>query len=207
METKKGEEIDSLYKVVLIGDSGVGKSNILSQFIRGEFNAESKTTIGVEFATKNLVQDEKKIKVQVWDTAGQERFRSMASAYYRGAAGAVVVYDITRVGTFENIEKWMKELKNYSDENIVTILVGNKCDLRQYRAVKADQGEEYARKHNMIFMETSALDSTNVNEAFEVAIRGKQQITQRFLKRREPKSRLKRLCCEGTFYKQKHLKT
>lgn len=112
---KQEKEHDHLYKIVLIGDSAVGKSNILSRFTKNEFNAESKTTIGVEFATKNVTMDSKKVKLQVWDTAGQERFRSMASAYYRGALGALLVYDITRRNTFENLDKWVKELKNYAE--------------------------------------------------------------------------------------------
>ena len=100
MTTKKREESDITLKIVLVGDSGVGKSNIISKYTKNEFNYESKTTIGVEFATKALVQDGKTIKVQIWDTAGQERYRSMASAYYRGAMGALLVYDITRASSF-----------------------------------------------------------------------------------------------------------
>lgn len=98
---------------------------------------ESKTTIGVEFATKTLEVKEKTVKVQIWDTAGQERYRSMASAYYRGATGALLVYDITRASSFENLEKWIKELKNFAAEDIVCLLIGNKSDLRQYRSLKS----------------------------------------------------------------------
>ena len=159
---KQEKEHDHLFKIVLIGDSAVGKSNILSRFVKGEFNPESKTTIGVEFATKNLTLDQKRIKLQVWDTAGQERFRSMASAYYRGAMGALLVYDITRRNTFENLDKWVKELKNFAEEGIVTVLIGNKSDLRQFRSVKTEQGQEYASRNSMIFLATSAMDSTNI---------------------------------------------
>lgn len=167
---KQEKEHDHLFKIVLIGDSAVGKSNILSRFVKGEFNPESKTTIGVEFATKNITLDQKRIKLQVWDTAGQERFRSMASAYYRGAMGALLVYDITRRNTFENLDKWVKELKNFAEEGIVTVLIGNKSDLRQFRSVKTEQGEEYAGRNSMIFLETSALDSSNIDEAFNLAV-------------------------------------
>lgn len=121
---------------MLVGDSGVGKSNIISKFTKNEFNFESKTTIGVEFATKVLDVDGNPLKVQIWDTAGQERYRSMASAYYRGAVGALLVYDITRASSFENLEKWLKELRNYGSEEMVCLMVGNKSDLKQYRSLK-----------------------------------------------------------------------
>jgi small GTP-binding protein len=121
---------------VLVGDSGVGKSNIISRFTKNEFNLESKTTIGVEFATKVVEIEGRQLKVQIWDTAGQERYRSMASAYYRGAVGALLVYDITRASSFENLEKWLKELKNYGNEDMVCLMVGNKSDLKQYRSLK-----------------------------------------------------------------------
>lgn len=101
--SKKKEESETQLKIVLVGDSGVGKSNIISQFTKNEFNLESKTTIGVEFATKVVELDDRSVKVQIWDTAGQERYRSMASAYYRGAVGALMVYDITRASSFENL--------------------------------------------------------------------------------------------------------
>ena len=140
MNNKKREESDITLKIVLVGDSGVGKSNIISKYTKNEFNYESKTTIGVEFATKALVQENKTIKVQIWDTAGQERYRSMASAYYRGAMGALLVYDITRASSFENLDKWLKELKNYGNEDIVCRMVGNKSDLKQYRSLKCTRG-------------------------------------------------------------------
>ena len=128
---------DFHYKIVLLGDSGVGKSNIINKFIKNQFNTDSKTTIGVEFAAKTLEVKGKIIKTQIWDTAGQERYRSMASAYYRGATGALLVYDITRSNSFENLEKWTKQLKNYANEDIICLLIGNKSDLRQYRSIKS----------------------------------------------------------------------
>uniref|UniRef100_A0A4W3K1J5 RAB11a, member RAS oncogene family n=1 Tax=Callorhinchus milii TaxID=7868 RepID=A0A4W3K1J5_CALMI len=115
--------------VVLIGDSGVGKSNLLSRFTRNEFNLESKSTIGVEFATRSIQVDGKTIKAQIWDTAGQERYRAITSAYYRGAVGALLVYDIAKHLTYENVERWLKELRDHADSNIVIMLVGNKSDL------------------------------------------------------------------------------
>uniref|UniRef100_A0A669AYA0 RAB11B, member RAS oncogene family, a n=2 Tax=Oreochromis TaxID=8139 RepID=A0A669AYA0_ORENI len=131
-------------KVVLIGDSGVGKSNLLSRFTRNEFNLESKSTIGVEFATRSIQVDGKTIKAQIWDTAGQERYRAITSAYYRGAVGALLVYDIAKHLTYENVERWLKELRDHADNNIVIMLVGNKSDLRHLRAVPTDEARAFA---------------------------------------------------------------
>uniref|UniRef100_A0A914PZS8 Ras-related protein Rab-25 n=1 Tax=Panagrolaimus davidi TaxID=227884 RepID=A0A914PZS8_9BILA len=152
----------------MIGDSGVGKSNLLSRFTSNEFDLSSKTTIGVEFATKTIQFDDKKIKAQIWDTAGQERYRAVTAAYYRGAIGAIVVYDITKHGTFENIETWLNELKKYTaaDQNITIMVIGNKSDLRHLRAVPVEEGKNFAEIRGISFFETSALDSTNVEKAF-----------------------------------------
>jgi len=162
----KDEEYDYLFKVVLIGDSGVGKSNLLSRFTRNEFNLESKSTIGVEFATKSIQVDAKTIKAQIWDTAGQERYRAITSAYYRGAVGALLVYDISKHVTFENVERWLKELRDHAEQNIVIMLVGNKSDLRHKRAVTTEDAMAFAESNNLAFIETSALDATGVDEAF-----------------------------------------
>jgi len=162
----KDDEYDFLFKIVLIGDSGVGKSNLLSRFTRNEFNLESKSTIGVEFATRSIKCDAKTVKSQIWDTAGQERYRAITSAYYRGAVGALLVYDIARASSFENVERWLNELRDHADSNIVIMLVGNKCDLRHLRAVQTETAATFAEKHGLSFIETSALDSTNVEQAF-----------------------------------------
>lgn len=161
------EEYDYLFKVVLIGDSGVGKSNLLSRFTRNEFNLESKSTIGVEFATKSIQAEGKTIKAQIWDTAGQERYRAITSAYYRGAVGALLVYDISKHSTFENVERWLKELRDHAESNIVVMLVGNKSDLRHLRAVETDEAMAFAEQHNLAFIETSALDASGVDTAFQ----------------------------------------
>uniref|UniRef100_A0A8D2KT98 Ras-related protein Rab-25 n=1 Tax=Varanus komodoensis TaxID=61221 RepID=A0A8D2KT98_VARKO len=131
-------------EVVLIGDSGVGKSNLLSRFTRNEFNLESKSTIGVEFATRSIQVDSKTVKAQIWDTAGQERYRAITSAYYRGAVGALLVYDIAKYLTYENAERWLKELQDHADTSIVIMLVGNKSDLRHLRAVPTDEAKSFA---------------------------------------------------------------
>lgn len=162
----KEDDYDYLFKVVLIGDSGVGKSNLLSRFTRDEFNLESKSTIGVEFATKSITTNGKVIKAQIWDTAGQERYRAITSAYYRGAVGALLVYDISKRVTFENLERWLQELRDHADPNIVIMLVGNKGDLRHLRAVGQDEALAFAEKHGLAGIETSALESTNVETAF-----------------------------------------
>jgi small GTP-binding protein len=162
----RDEEYDYLFKVVLIGDSGVGKSNLLSRFTRNEFNLESKSTIGVEFATRSVNIDGKTIKAQIWDTAGQERYRAITSAYYRGAVGALLVYDIAKHPTYENVERWLKELRDHADASIVIMLVGNKSDLRHLRAVPTDEARSFAERNGVSFIETSALDSSNVEQAF-----------------------------------------
>ncbi|KAG8180500.1 hypothetical protein JTE90_007456 [Oedothorax gibbosus] len=163
----KDDEYDYLFKVVLIGDSGVGKTNLLSRFTRNEFSLESKSTIGVEFATRSIQVDGKTVKAQIWDTAGQERYRAITSAYYRGAVGALLVYDIAKHMTYENVERWLKELQDHADQNIVIMLVGNKSDLRHLRAVPTDEARAFAEKNNLSFIETSALDTTNVEAAFQ----------------------------------------
>ncbi|XP_020587411.1 ras-related protein RABA5a [Phalaenopsis equestris] len=162
---------DYLFKIVLVGDSAVGKSNLLARFARDEFYSNSKSTIGVEFQTQKMVIDGKEIKAQIWDTAGQERFRAVTSAYYRGAVGALIVYDISRRQTFENVGRWLNELNTYSDMNVVTILVGNKSDLKESREVSVEEGKALAEVEGLFFMETSALDSSNVTAAFQTVVK------------------------------------
>lgn len=160
------QKIDYVFKVVLIGDSAVGKSQLLARFARNEFSVDSKATIGVEFQTKTLVIDHKTVKAQIWDTAGQERYRAVTSAYYRGAVGAMLVYDMTKRQSFDHIARWLEELRGHADKNIVIMLIGNKCDLASLRAVPVEDAKEFAERENLFFMETSALDSTNVETAF-----------------------------------------
>ncbi|OJI96380.1 hypothetical protein ASPVEDRAFT_23398 [Aspergillus versicolor CBS 583.65] len=166
------DEYDFLFKVVLIGDSGVGKSNLLSRFTRNEFNLDSKSTIGVEFATRSIQVDSKTIKAQIWDTAGQERYRAITSAYYRGAVGALLVYDISKHQTYDNVNRWLKELRDHADSNIVIMLVGNKSDLRHLRAVPTEEAKQFASENNLSFIETSALDASNVELAFQNILTG-----------------------------------
>ena len=140
MEGGKGDGKDGydyLFKIVLIGDSGVGKSNLLTRYCKNDFKIESKTTIGVEFATKNVfTTDGKRVKAQIWDTAGQERYSAITSAYYRNAVGALLMYDTTCEQSFKNVALWLKKLKDFADPNIVILLVGNKTDLKDKREVR-----------------------------------------------------------------------
>merc|ERR1712226_1224287 len=119
------------------------------------------------FATRSIEVDGKTIKAQIWDTAGQERYRAITSAYYRGAVGALLVYDISKHSTFENVERWLKELRDHAEANIVVMLVGNKSDLRHLRAVETDEAMAFAEQHNLAFIETSALDASGVDTAFQ----------------------------------------
>jgi len=180
-DTARDQDYDYLFKVVLIGDSGVGKSNLLTRFTRDEFKADSKSTIGVEFATQQIRCDNKIIKAQIWDTAGQERYRAITSAYYRGAVGALLVYDITKAATFESVKTmWLEELKQNADDSIIIMLVGNKKDLGHIRTVSTEEGRNFAEKNQLSFIETSAQqrdgekerlpegeESGNVTRAFE----------------------------------------
>lgn len=160
------QKIDYVFKVVLIGDSAVGKSQLLNRFARNEFTLDSKATIGVEFQTRTIVVDHRTIKAQIWDTAGQERYRAVTSAYYRGAVGAMLVYDITKRQTFDHVARWLDELRIHADNNIVIMLVGNKTDLGNLRAVPTEDAKEFAEKEGLFFLETSALEATNVESSF-----------------------------------------
>jgi Ras-related protein Rab-11A len=155
---------------VLVGDSGVGKSNLLSRFTKGEFFEETKSTIGVEFAVKSVVVDGKTIKAQTWDTAGQERYRAITSAYYRSAVGAMLVYDISKKDTFDNIERWLTELRQHADSNIIIMLVGNKSDLKHLREVPQERARAFCEENGLNLVETSAKDNTNVEFAFQKLI-------------------------------------
>jgi len=162
---------DYLFKIIVLGDCAVGKSNILSQYSKNIFNKSSKSTIGVELFTKFFRYEGKIIKVNIWDTAGQERFTSMITTYYKGAKGALLVYDITRKYTFDNIDKWLRELVSINSNNISMTLIGNKSDLSLLRQVSKNEAQFKANKYGIKFYETSALDSSNIKHAFEDMIK------------------------------------
>lgn len=160
------EKIDYVYKVVVIGDSAVGKTQVLSRFTRNEFCFDSKSTIGVEFQTRTVAIQSKVVKAQIWDTAGQERYRAVTSAYYRGALGAVLVYDITKRQSFDHVARWVEELRVHADNSIVIALIGNKVDLEDKREVPSEDAVEFAESQGLYFFETSALTGDNVEAAF-----------------------------------------
>jgi len=145
--TQKEEEFNMIFKVVLIGDSGVGKTNIMSRYIKDEFSIETKTTVGVEFGAKKLEINGTNIKAQIWDTAGQERYKSITNAYYKGAKGALIVFDITRPSSFESVDKWITELKSKCDVDVSIIMIGNKCDLENERAVSKEESLKKAEQY------------------------------------------------------------
>ena len=166
------EQYDYLFKIVLIGESGVGKSNMLSRFTKNEFNLESKATIGVEFATKCITFNKKVIKSQIWDTAGQERFRAITSSYYKGAMGALLVFDISKKQSFDNLDRWLNEVRAFTKSEVCIILVGNKADLAYMREVPQEEAIKYAAQQKIPYFETSALASTNVEKVFEELLVG-----------------------------------
>lgn len=161
---------DYIFKIVIIGDSAVGKSNILSRYTKDYFDLDSKSTVGVELSTKLYKKKDTIISVNLWDTAGQERFASITSAYYKGANGALIVYDITRRYTFESVDKWYREMTGICGKNLVIFLVGNKCDLTEKRQISIEEGKEKASMLGINFIETSALSSIGVNEVFRKSV-------------------------------------
>ncbi|KAK8510836.1 hypothetical protein V6N13_097597 [Hibiscus sabdariffa] len=159
-------EYDYLFKLLLIGDSGVGKSCLLLRFADDSYLESYISTIGVDFKIRTVDQDGKTIKLQIWDTAGQERFRTITSSYYRGAHGIIVVYDVTDLESFNNVKQWLNEIDRYASDNVNKLLVGNKCDLTANRAVPYETAKAFAEEIGIPFMETSAKSATNVEEAF-----------------------------------------
>jgi Ras-related protein Rab-11A len=170
--TNNNEQEDYSIKLVVVGDSGVGKSNILSRFVQNEFNQDSKATVGVELSTKTFKVNDKVVKVHLWDTAGQERYKSITSAYYRGAKGAMIVYDITRPESFNNVDKWFNEIREYGDKNVVIMMAGNKSDLSNLRSVDIKKAEDKSKTLGIPVMETSAFSSQNIQNAFKLLING-----------------------------------
>mmetsp|Transcript_64034 Transcript_64034/g.133511 ORF Transcript_64034/g.133511 Transcript_64034/m.133511 type:complete len:202 (+) Transcript_64034:109-714(+) len=159
-------EYDYLFKLLLIGDSGVGKSCLLLRFADDTYTESYISTIGVDFKIRTLELDGKTIKLQIWDTAGQERFRTITSSYYRGAHGIIVVYDVTDQESFNNVKQWMNEIDRYASDKVNKMLVGNKCDLTSKKVVDYDAAKEFADQLGIPFLETSAKNSTNVEQAF-----------------------------------------
>eukprot|EP01038_Epipyxis_sp_PR26KG_P011210 gene11210-15041_t len=167
MSTRK--DYDYLFKLVLIGDNGVGKSALLLRFAENTFSEipASSATIGVDFKFRILKVEKKTVKLQIWDTAGQERFKTITSAYYRGADGIIMIYDITNHDSFRHMNEWFQEVNRYASESCVKLIVANKIDLEN-RVISINEGKTYAQSLNLPFIETSASDGTNVEEAFQL---------------------------------------
>ncbi|CAX39704.1 Ras-related protein Sec4 [Candida dubliniensis CD36] len=157
---------DMIMKLLLVGDSGVGKSCLLLRFVEDKFNPSFITTIGIDFKIRTIESKGKRIKLQVWDTAGQERFRTITTAYYRGAMGIVLIYDVTDSRSFENVENWFQTVTQHANEDAQIFLVGNKCDDEVNRQVSKEQGQELAAKLNVPFLEASAKSNENVDSIF-----------------------------------------
>jgi len=165
------ENILTTLKILIIGESSVGKSSLMLRFTEDDFDEEQALTIGVDFKMKNINIDGVNVKLAIWDTAGQERFRTLTPSYYRDAQGAILVYDVTKVGTFQKLDSWLNELEVYGTKpNMVKMIVANKID-QPNREVSRDEGFRFAKKHRMLFLETSAKTSEGVAEAFEEVVR------------------------------------
>lgn len=165
------QDFDYLFKVVIVGDSGVGKSNILLRFTENNFSFSFHPTIGVDFKIKTFQYESFTVKLQLWDTAGQERFKNVANTYYKGAHAVLLVYDITNPSSFKSLEKWIEEVEGHSDCMLVKLLVGNKVDLEDQRKVSLGEAKLFAEKLNIKFLETSAKDTINIDEAFSCLVK------------------------------------
>ena len=166
------QKSDYLFKIILLGDTAVGKSSIVARYTHNTFDEELKATIGVEFGAKTIVLEDKIIKAQIWDTAGQEKFGALTRYYYQGVSGSLMVYDITNKESFEHIREWNSVLMQNTENTTIKILIGNKSDLKAKREVKTETAVQYAQSEGMAFLETSALESTNVDMAFERLVSG-----------------------------------
>ena len=174
------------FKVVIVGDSSVGKTNLVKRFMNNTFLKDSKATVGVEFMSKTFIVNKKVFKVELWDTAGQERYKAITAAYYKGAKGAMIVYDVTSKSTFDNVDKWCNELRMKGSNNINIIMIGNKTDLKDNIVITADMSQEKGKFLQIPVMETSALDSSNVKEAFYLLI---QEMYSSFINKEKSNSK------------------
>ncbi|KAM9964665.1 hypothetical protein ACTFIW_004439 [Dictyostelium discoideum] len=164
--TNKSAAYDFLVKLLLIGDSGVGKSCLLLRFSDGSFTPSFIATIGIDFKIRTIELEGKRIKLQIWDTAGQERFRTITTAYYRGAMGILLVYDVTDEKSFGSIRNWIRNIEQHASDSVNKILIGNKCDMTEKKVVDSSRGKSLADEYGIKFLETSAKNSVNVEEAF-----------------------------------------
>jgi Ras-related protein Rab-1A len=161
------QDYDYLFKIIIIGDSGIGKSAILFRFANDTYNNSYISTMGIDFKIKTIFVDGKIIKLQIWDTAGQERFRTITTSYYRGAHIIFMCYDITDRESFQNLKMWYEEVKKYASPNVSIVVIGTKMDLKSRRKVSHEEGKLYANTHGFDFYETSSKENINVDELFE----------------------------------------
>ena len=166
MADNKTGYFDVKYKIMVLGESKVGKTSLIKRYTKDQFGGVYLTTVGMDFQDKIIEIEDKKVRLQIWDTAGQERFRNVTKSYFQSSQGLVLVYDITDRESFEKLNFWVDNIKNFAPENAKFILVGNKCDLANERKVSYEEGENYAKNLNIKFFEASARDGTNVNELF-----------------------------------------
>ena len=161
------ENYDFIFKILLLGNSDVGKSSLILRFVDGMWSETFIPTIGVDFKIKSLEINDKLVKMQIWDTAGEERFRTVIASYFKGSHGILLIYDITNKTSFKELDNWLSVIENNASQNVLKILIGNKSDLEENREVTKEEGQAFAKANNMQFMETSAKMNTNVSEAFE----------------------------------------
>ena len=169
MANRSSSLYDHMFRYIIVGDMAVGKSCLLLQFTDHKFRHQHELTIGVEFGGKTIEVKNKNVKIQIWDTAGQEAFQAITRTYYKGAIGALLVYDITRKDTFIHVTKWLEEVRNNSSKTITVILIGNKKDLEDKRQVTYEEGEAFAKENGLMFLETSAKTAYNVVESFNLS--------------------------------------
>ena len=174
-ESNSQYEYSYSVKFIIVGDSSVGKSNILLRFSRNIFDSGHQATLGIEFANKHLIYNNTDYLVQIWDTAGQENFRSVTRAYYKASAVAMVVYDITKEESFEHIKTWLSDCKELAPNTVLLVLVGNKTDLEEQRVISKERGENLAKENNMLFFETSAKLGDGIEQAFQKSIEAVDQ--------------------------------
>ena len=185
MSKDYSSEYDYIYKILIIGDSGVGKSSILLNFTKNIFTDSFISTIGVDFKVKTISIEDKIVKLQIWDTAGQERFKTITSSYYRGGHGVIIVFDLTNRNSFENVSIWLNEIKSFNGNDIPKLLVGNKSDLKEEREVSKTEIEEFIEQNELSYLETSSKDSINIYNIFEsisLDIKNKNIVPENFLK-------------------------
>ena len=204
MADNKTGYFDVKYKIMVLGESKVDKTQLIKRYTKDQFGGVYLTTVGMDFQDKIIEIEDKKVRLQIWDTAGQERFRNVTKSYFQSSQGLVLVYDITDRESFEKINFWMENIKNNAPENAKLILVGNKCDLANERKVSYEEGENYAKNLNIKFFEASARDGTNVNELFfylaneiyqDNKLKGNNNSNNGLILRLAPSNNVKRFGC------------